>query len=467
MSKKNISKLENLDKFGFKTKTKNIYESPIGISPEIIKEISKLKNEPKFMTDFRLRAYDIFNEKPLPKFGPDLKDLKFDQIHFYVKPQDQSKNKWEDVPAEIKKTFEKLGVPENERKFLAGSGAQFESEMVYHSMQESLKKQGVIFESTDSALQNHPELLQKYFGKIVPPSDNKFAALNSAVWSGGTFIYIPPKTHVRLPLQSYFRINTERLGQFERTLIIADKDSYVHYIEGCTAPTYTTNSLHAAVVEIVVLDNAQVNYTTLQNWSKNVFNLVTKRAYVYKNAQMNWLDVNLGSKITMKYPAIYLMGDNSKGEVKSLALSFKNQIIDSGAKIFHIGKNTSSNIVSKSLAKNGGEAHYRGLLKINNGSENSKNKTNCTTLLLDDISKSNTYPQIELKEKKSTVEHEAMVSKVSEDQLYYLKSRGLNEEQALSMIVNGFSRDIAKELPLEYAIELIRLIDMEMENRIG
>ncbi len=451
-------------KFGFKTETSHIYKAPKGLTEETVREISKQKNEPNWMLDFRLNAYKIFKEKPLETWGADLSEIDFDNLHFYIRPQDKPKTNWNDVPEEIKDTFEKLGVPQSERKFLAGTGAQFESEVVYHSLHKSLKDQGVIFESTDIALQKYPELFKEHFSKIIPPSDNKFAALNSAVWSGGSFIYIPKNVHVALPLQSYFRINAENMGQFERTLIIADEGSSIHYLEGCTAPTYSSDSLHAAVVEIIVKKDAKVQYTTVQNWSNNIYNLVTKRAHAYENAQMFWLDCNLGSKITMKYPAIYLMGKSAKGQVQSLAVAGENQHLDAGAKIIHAAANTSSNILSKSISLRGGNSTYRGLVKVNKSAKNSKNKVVCDALILDATSRSDTYPIIESKANDTSIEHEATVSKIGDDQLFYLMSRGLSEQEANSLIVNGFATPIIDQLPTDYAIELTRLLEMEMGN---
>lgn len=466
-TKSTINKTLKGYKFGFKTKTTSSYKSKKGLTKDVIKKISEFKNEPKWMLDFRLKAYEIYKKKPMPSWGPDLKDMDFKNIHYYIRPQDKPKNKWEDIPKEIKDTFDKLGVPQAERKFLAGTGAQFESEVVYHSLLESLQKQGVIFESTDAALQKYPELFKEYFGKIVPATDNKFAALNSAVWSGGSFIYIPKNVHITLPLQAYFRINAENMGQFERTLIIADEGSSVHYIEGCTAPTYSTDSLHSAVVEIIVKKDARVQYSTVQNWSSNVYNLVTKRAHAYENAEMFWLDCNIGSKVTMKYPAIYLMGEGARGEVQSLAFAGKGQNQDTGAKIIHAAPHTKSNIVSKSISKDSGIATYRGLAKINKGAKNSKNNVVCDALILDELSQSDTHPTITSEEQSAQISHEATTSKIGEDQLFYLMSRGLNEEQATSTVVNGFAKPIIKQLPMEYALELNRLIELEMTGSVG
>jgi len=454
-------------KYGFSTKTKPRYKAPKGLNEKIIKEISAFKKEPSWMLDFRLKAYEIFLRKELPSWGADLSKLDFNGIHYYVRPQDRSKNNWEDVPSEIKDTFEKLGVPQAERMFLAGSGAQFESEIVYHNLREDLKKKGIIFDSTDNALQKYPEFFEEYFGKVVPAADNKFAALNSAVWSGGSFIYVPKDVKLELPLQAYFRINAENMGQFERTLIIVDEGASVHYVEGCTAPIYSTDSLHSAVVEIIVKKNARAQYTTIQNWSTNVYNLVTKRAYAYENAEMFWLDCNIGSKITMKYPSIFLKGDGARGEIQSLAFAGRNQHQDAGGKVFHLAKNTSSKVVSKSISKDGGRTSYRGFLGVSKGAKNSKSHVSCDALIFDSKSRSDTYPVMKISEKDTIIAHEATVSKIGEEQLFYLMSRGLSEEQAINMIVNGFAMPIIKKLPMEYAIELNRLIELEMTGSVG
>lgn len=454
-------------KFGFNTPTKSFFKAPKGLSQELVIEISRQKNEPKWMLDYRLKALEIFNKKPMPTWGADLSTIDFNNIHFYIRPQDKPKTAWEDVPAEIKDTFDKLGIPQAERKFLAGTGAQFESEVVYHSLLKSLQKKGVIFESTDIALQKYPQYFKEYFGKIIPATDNKFAALNSAVWSGGSFIYVPKGVHIELPLQAYFRINAENMGQFERTLIIADEGASVHYLEGCTSPVYSTESLHSAVVEIIVKKNARVQYTTIQNWYSDVYNLVTKRAFAYENAEMFWLDVNLGSKITMKYPAIYLMGRRARGEVQSLAFAGKGQHQDAGAKIIHCSPDTSSKIVSKSISKDGGRSSYRGLLKVNKGAKNIKSHISCDALILDKNSRSDTYPTNIVEEQDVTIAHEATVAKIGEEQLFYLMSRGLSEEQAISLIVNGFAKPIIKALPMEYALELNRLLELEMTGSVG
>ena len=454
-------------KFGFKTDTKSVYKSPKGLNKELVESLSRHKKEPKWMLDFRLKSLEIFYKKPMPTWGGNLSGIDFENIHYYIKPQDHIQTSWEEVPKEIKETFDKLGIPEAERKFLAGTGAQFESEVIYHSLQKELSSKGVVFESTDIGLQKYPEIFKEYFGKIIPSTDNKFAALNSAVWSGGSFIYVPKGVHIELPLQAYFRINAENMGQFERTLIVADEGASVHYVEGCSAPVYSNDSLHSAVVEIIVKKNARVQYTTIQNWSNNVYNLVTKRAFAYENAEMFWLDCNLGSKLTMKYPAIFLMGKGARGEVQSLAFAGKNQHQDAGAKIIHVAPNTTSKIVSKSISKAGGRTTYRGLIKVNKGAENIKCHVSCDALLLDENSRSDTYPTMKIEENDVAIAHEATVSKIGVEQLFYLMSRGLTEEEAASTIVNGFAKPIIKQLPMEYAIELNRLLELEMTGSVG
>ncbi|MBI2037611.1 MAG: Fe-S cluster assembly protein SufB [Candidatus Magasanikbacteria bacterium] len=466
-TKKIINKAGSRSAADFRTNTKNIFTARKGLNQEIIRELSRQKSEPEWMLEFRLKAYEIFLEKHMPTWGADLSKIDFDNIHYYVRPQDKTKRNWEDVPAEIKNTFDKLGIPEAERKFLAGTGAQFESEMIYHSLAENLAKQGVIFESTDDALKNHPELFKKHFGTVVPTHDNKFSALNSAVWSGGSFIYVPKGVHVELPLQAYFRINMKNMGQFERTLIIADEGSSVHYVEGCTAPTYSSDSLHSAVVEIIVKKDARVQYTTVQNWSSNVYNLVTKRASVYENGHMFWLDCNLGSKATMKYPSVILRERGAKGEIQSLAFAGKGQHQDAGGKAIHLAPDTSSTIISKSISKNGGRTTYRGLVKVIKGAQNVKTRVVCDALMLDPASRSDTYPTMDIKEKDVTIAHEATVASIGEDELFYLMSRGLSEEQAATLIVNGFASPIVKQLPMEYAVELNRLLTLEMTGSVG
>lgn len=438
-----------------------------GLSEGLIRDISRGKGEPAWMLEKRLRAYQVFLELPMPDFGPDLTGMDFRKIKYYLKPSDRPERSWDDVPAEIKDTFEKLGIPQAERKYLAGVGAQYESELVYHNLQETLARQGVIFEGTDTALKNHPELLKEYFGTVVSMRDNKFAALNAAVWSGGSFIYVPKGVEVKLPLQAYFRINSELMGQFERTLIIADEGSKVHYIEGCTAPSYSTASLHSAVVEIICRPGARVQYSTIQNWSDNVYNLVTKRARAEENATMFWLDCNLGSKVTMKYPAVYLVGRGARAEVLSLASAGRGQLQDSGARIVHAASDTSSLVNSKSISRDGGRASYRGLIRVLPGAERVKSRVVCDAMLLDDQSRSDTYPRLEIGRDDAVIAHEASVSKISEDQLFYLMARGFGEAEAAAMIVNGFLDPVVKILPMEYALEMNRLIELQMENKIG
>ena len=454
-------------KYGFKDPEKFSIKTGKGLNKNIIKQISKIKNEPKWMLDLRLRAYEHFLSRRMPNWGADLSTIDFDDIYYYGKPEGEQAKSWDDVPDDIRNTFDKLGIPEAERNFLAGVGAQYESEVVYHNLKKDLQEKGVVFLDMDGGLREHPEIVKKWFGKIVPFNDNKFAALNTAVWSGGSFIYIPPGVKVDLPLQAYFRINAENIGQFERTLIIADKGSYVHYIEGCTAPVYTTDSLHSAVVEIIALEGSTVRYTTVQNWSQNVYNLVTKRAYAHKDSRVEWVDGNLGSKITMKYPAIFLLGEKAHGEVISVAFAGKNQIQDAGAKILHLAPNTTSQITSKSVSKNGGRTTYRGLLKVKKGCNNIKSNVICDALILDNKSASDTIPYMEVKEKNVSIGHEASVGRVSEEQLFYLMSRGFSEEQALGMIVRGFMDEFVRELPMEYAVELNRLIELNMEGSVG
>jgi Fe-S cluster assembly protein SufB len=453
--------------YGFRDEEDYVFKSGRGLTRGTVEEISAMKDEPDWMRDFRLKALEHFQKRPMPNWGADLTGIDFDDIFYYIRPAEKQGKTWEEVPEYIKNTFEKLGIPEAERKFLAGVGAQYESEVIYHSLREDLEKQGVIFLDMDSGVREHPELVKKYFGTIIPYNDNKFAALNSAVWSGGSFIYVPPGVRIDVPLQAYFRINAENMGQFERTLIIVDKDAYVHYVEGCTAPTYTTNSLHSAVVEIVVLEGGRCRYTTIQNWSKNVYNLVTKRAAAYKNATMEWVDGNLGSKVTMKYPAVWLMEEGARGEILSVAFASDGQHQDAGGKVVHVAPRTSSQIISKSISKGTGRSSYRGLVKVYKGAEEVRSNVVCDALLLDETSKTDTYPYIEVEEERASIGHEATVSKVAEEQIFYLMSRGLTEDEAMSMIVNGFIEPIAKELPLEYAVELNRLIQLEMEGSVG
>jgi Fe-S cluster assembly protein SufB len=455
------------EKYGFFDPEKFVFKAKRGLNPEVVKEISWMKNEPEWMTKFRLRALQIWDKKEMPTWGADLSTIDFQNIFYFLKSTEKQGKTWEDVPADIKNTFDRLGVPQAERKFLAGVAAQYESEVVYHSLHKELEAKGVIFTDTDSALRDHPDLFKQYFGTIIPPGDNKMAALNSAVWSGGSFIYVPKGVRVEIPLQAYFRINAENMGQFERTLIICDEDSFVHYIEGCTAPIYTTDSLHSAVVEIIVKRGARCRYTTVQNWSTNVYNLVTKRAVAYGDATMEWVDGNLGSQITMKYPSIYLMEPGAKGDVLSVAFAGKGQHQDAGGKAVHVAPNTSSNIVSKSISKNGGRTSYRGLVKVYPGAKNSKSFVRCDALLLDDQSRSDTYPTTEVDEPQVRIGHEATVSKVSDEQLFYLQSRGITKAEAETMIVNGFIEPFTKELPIEYAVELNRLIQLEMIGSVG
>jgi Fe-S cluster assembly protein SufB len=440
-----------------------------GINADVVRNISKMKNEPEWMTAIRLEAYEHFVSRPTPQWGGGglLNEIDYDDIYYYVRATDKAERDWDEVPPEIKDTFDKLGIPEAEAKFLQGVTAQYDSESVYHNLRKDLEDKGVIFLDMDAALREHPEIVREYFGTIIPYQDNKFAALNTAVWSGGSFIYVPPGVHVEMPLQAYFRINTQNMGQFERTLIIVDEGAFVHYVEGCTAPTYSSDSLHSAVVEIIVREGGRCRYTTIQNWSNNVYNLVTKRAVADKNATMEWVDANLGSKLTMKYPAVILRGEGAHGEVLSIAFAGKGQHQDAGAKITHLAPNTTSQIISKSISKDGGRGSYRGLLKIAEGADNCKSNVVCDALLLDDFSRSDTYPYIEVDAKRVTMGHEASVSKVGEDQLFYLMSRGLSEDEANAMVVNGFLEPLVKELPMEYALELNRLIQIQLEGSIG
>lgn len=456
-------------KYGFHDPENYPFKSGKGLSREIVTTISEMKNEPGWMTDFRLKALEHFHARPMPQWGGGglLETIDFQNIHYYVKPSDRAERNWEDVPADIKNTFDRLGIPEAEKKFLAGVGAQYESEVIYHNLQEQWAKLGVVFLDTDSGLREHEDIFKKYFGKIIPYNDNKFAALNSAVWSGGSFIYVPKGVSVDIPLQAYFRINTENMGQFERTLIVVDEGAWVHYVEGCTAPVYSSDSLHSAVVEIIVLRNGRCRYTTIQNWSKNVYNLVTKRAQAWEGATMEWVDGNIGSKLTMKYPAIQLMGEGAKGEVLSVAFAGDGQHQDAGAKVSHFAKNTSSSITSKSISKGTGRSTYRGLVKVAKGCTGVKSNVECDALLLDEHSRTDTYPYMEIDEEDVSISHEASVSKISETQLFYLQTRGLSEEQASMMIVNGFIEPIVKQLPMEYAVELNRLIELEMEGSVG
>lgn len=454
-------------RYGFRDPETYVFKSRKGLDREVVEQISYMKEEPQWMLEFRLKALDHFLKRPMPTWGADLSTLDLDDIYYYVKPAEAQGRSWDEVPDTIKNTFEKLGIPEAERKFLAGVGAQYESEMVYHSIQEHLEKQGVIFLSIEDGLKQHPDLFREYFATVIPIEDNKFAALNSAVWSGGSFIYIPKGVKVDLPLQAYFRLNVANIGQFERTLIIADEGAQVHYVEGCTAPVYTTDSFHSGVIEIVVKRGARVRYTTIQNWSSNVYNLVTQRALVYEGATMEWVDANLGSKITMKYPSCYLKEPGAHGEILSMAFAGNGQHQDAGGKVVHFAPNTSSKIVSKSISKSGGRSSYRGLLKVYKGARGVRSNVVCDALLLDETSRSDTYPYIEIDEEDVTIGHEATVSKVGEEQLFYLMSRGLSEDEATSMVVSGFIEPLVKELPMEYAIEMNRLIQLQMEGSIG
>ena len=463
---------ENLDmdysQYDFKDSTEMyVHLSKKGLSKETVIEISKMKKEPQWMLDFRLRSYEIFMQKPMPTWGGDLSVIDFQNIYYYAKASDKVEKNWDDVPDNVKATFDKLGIPEAEKKFLAGVGAQYESEVVYHSLREDLAKQGVLFLDTDAALIEHPELFKKYFGKIIPPEDNKFAALNSAVWSGGSFIYVPPGVKVDMPLQAYFRINAENIGQFERTLIIVDEGAEVHYIEGCTAPVYSSESLHSAVVELVALKDAKLRYTTIQNWSADVYNLVTKRAYAHEGATVEWIDGNIGSKLTMKYPGVYLMGERAYGETLSIAFAGKGQHQDTGAKMVHLAPNTTSKVTSKSVSRLDGRSTYRGMLHVAKGATGVKSTVRCDALLLDDTSKTDTYPYMEINQEDATITHEATVGKIGDEQIFYLMSRGFTEEEALSLIVNGFMEPFTKELPMEYAVELNRLIKLEMDDSVG
>jgi Fe-S cluster assembly protein SufB len=462
-----VAGIGNEYKYGFHDPEDYFFKSGRGLSHELVAAISEHKNEPDWMRKFRLKSLDYFLARPLPTWGGNVAEIDFDNIFYYIRPTEKQAKTWEDLPPDIKNTWDRLGIPEAERKFLAGVGAQYESEVVYHKLKDDLESQGVLFLDMDSGLREHGDLVKEYFGKIIPQNDNKFAALNSAVWSGGSFIYVPPGVKIDMPLQAYFRINAENMGQFERTLIIVDEGAYVHYVEGCTAPVYSTDSLHSAVVEIIVKPGARCRYTTIQNWSNNVYNLVTKRAVAYENATMEWVDANLGSKLTMKYPAIWLMGEGAHGEVLSIAFAGKDQHLDAGGKAVHIAPRTSSIITSKSISRGGGRASYRGLLEVAKGAEGSRSKVVCDALILDEDSRSDTYPYIRIDESNVDIGHEATVSKIGEEQLFYLMSRGLSESEASAMVVSGFVEPITKELPLEYAVEMNRLIQLQMEGSVG
>ena len=455
------------EKYGFSDKEDYVYKAEKGLSEELVRTISGMKGEPKWMLDFRLKGYAHYLQRPMPEWGADLSVIDFDDVYYYIKPAAEQGDTWEDVPEYIKNTFDKLGIPEAEQKFLSGVAAQYESEVIYHNIKKDLEARGVIFMGMDDALAQHPDLVREYFNTIIPYTDNKFTALNTAVWSGGSFIYVPPGVQVEMPLQAYFRINAKNMGQFERTLIIVDKGAYVHYVEGCTAPIYSADSFHSGVIEILVKEGGRCRYSTIQNWSTNVYNLVTQRAIAEKNATMEWVDANLGSKLTMKYPAVIMKGEGAHGEILSIAFAGDGQHQDAGGKVIHAAPNTTSRIISKSISQKGGRSSYRGLLKVVNGAENSKSNVVCDALLLDDISRSDTYPYIEIDAQDVNIGHEASVSKVGEEQLFYLMSRGIDEQTATSMIVNGFIEPLVKELPMEYAIEMNRLIQLQMEGSIG
>ncbi|MBI5291040.1 MAG: Fe-S cluster assembly protein SufB [Chloroflexi bacterium] len=463
-----VAELEKLSeyKYGFSDNVHYAYQSQRGLNAGVVRTLSGMKGEPQWMLDFRLKALDIFNKKPMPTWGGKI-SLDLDEITYYTRPSEKTESSWDDVPADIKNTFDKLGIPEAERKFLAGVGAQYESEMVYHSVQKHLEELGVIFLSSDDGLRQYPELFREHFGKVVPPTDNKFAACNSAVWSGGSFVYVPKGVHVEMPLQAYFRLNAEGTGQFERTLIIVDEGAQVHYVEGCTAPTYSRDSFHSGVIEIIVKKGARCRYTTIQNWSTNVYNLVTQRAVVHEGATMEWVDANLGSQLTMKYPSCYLVGEGAHGEILSMAFAGPGQHQDTGGKVVHGAPNTTSKITSKSISRAGGRTSYRGLLKVYKGATGSKSSVVCDALLIDDKSRSDTYPVIEIDENEVTIGHEASVSKVGEEQLFYLMSRGIPKDQAEGLVVAGFIEPLVKELPMEYAVELNRLVQLQMEGSVG
>jgi Fe-S cluster assembly protein SufB len=456
-------------KYHFITEDEPLFRSDRGLNEKIVREISAQKDEPAWMLEFRLKALEIYNKKPMPTWGGDLSNLEavLDQIYFYVRPQEKMERSWDDVPPSIKETFEKLGIPEAEREILAGVGAQYESEMIYHSLKKEWSDKGVIFDSIEDGLKNHPELFKEYFAKIIPTADNKFSAMNSAVWSGGSFVYIPPGVELDTPLQAYFRVNQEQMGQFERTLIICGEGSRAHYIEGCTAPVYSTDSFHSGVIEIVVNKGAHFRYTTIQNWSNNMYNLVTQRALVHENATMEWLDGNLGSKLTMKYPSCMLVGERAHGSIMSIAYAGDGQHQDTGGKVVHAAPNTTSSIVSKSISKGTGRSTYRGLCKVHDGATGSKSNVECDALLINDTSRTDTFPYIEVEENDANIGHEATVSKIGDEQLFYLTSRGISQEEAMALIVRGFIEPIAKLLPLEYAVELNRLIELEMEGSVG
>jgi len=455
------------EQYGFRDPDTYVFKARKGLDAEIVGQISEMKGEPEWMRAYRLKALEIYQSKPVPTWGPDLSGLREDDIYFFVKPAEQEARSWDEVPENIKRTFDRLGIPEAEQKFLAGAGAQYDSEMVYHQVRKELEAQGVIFKSIEHGLKDHEDLFRQYFGTVIPAHDNKYAALNAAVWSGGSFIYVPPGVRIEMPLQAYFRLNTANIGQFERTMIIVDEGAFLHYVEGCTAPTYSTDSLHSGVIEIVVKRGARSRYTTIQNWSDNVYNLVTQRALVHGDASHEWVDANLGSKITMKYPSVYLLEPGAHGEILSIAFAGRNQIQDAGGKAVHIAPNTTSQIISKSICKDGGRSSYRGLLRVYPDAAHAKSTVVCDALLLDDHSESDTYPYIEIENPSVTVGHEATVSKIGDDQLFYLMSRGLTEDESNAMVVNGFLEPLTKELPMEYSIEMNRLIQLQMEGSIG
>jgi Fe-S cluster assembly protein SufB len=466
-TKPDLKELDQGYRFGWHDAENYAFKPKRGLSESIVEEISAIKDEPDWMRKFRLKALKHFQGRPMPWWGADLSDIDFENIFYYIRPLEKQAKSWDELPEEMRATWDKLGIPEAEKKFLGGVTSQYESEVVYHKVKEELESQGVIFLDMDSGLREHPDLVKEYFGTIIPPNDNKFAALNSAVWSGGSFIYVPPGVHVEIPLQAYFRINAQNMGQFERTLIIADEGSYVHYVEGCSAPVYTSDSLHSAVVELIAKPGARLRYTTIQNWSTNVYNLVTKRAAAYENSIVEWIDGNIGSKVTMKYPSIYLLGEGARGEVLSVAFAGEGQHLDAGGKAIHVAPNTSSVINSKSVSKGGGRTAYRGLIRVEPEAHHSKSMVRCDALILDADSRSDTYPYVEVEEETAELGHEASVSRVGEDQLFYLMSRGLSEAEATAMVVNGFIEPITRELPMEYAVELNRLIELQMEGAIG
>lgn len=459
--------LDNYDRYGFSMPEANLVKLPKGLSRQVVEEISEYKKEPEWMRNMRLKGFDYFMRKPLPMWGPDLTTIDWNDIHYYIKPTDKVAHDWDAVPVEIRETYDKLGIPEAEKKFLAGVGAQYESEVVYHSLQEQWQKLGVVFLDTDTGLREYPDLFKEYFAKCIPAGDNKLAALNTAVWSGGSFIYVPKGVKVTIPLQAYFRINAQNAGQFERTLIIADEGSSVHYVEGCTAPVYSSDSLHSAVVEIYCKPHSKVRYTTIQNWSKNVYNLVTKRTIAEEGATMEWVDCNIGSKVTMKYPSVYMVGRGAKADILSVAYAGSGMHTEAGAKVYHHAPDTTSVIVSKSISRGGGRTSYRGMVEVAEGAKNSKSSVGCDALLLDDHSRSDTYPYMNIKEDRVELGHEATVSKIGDEQVFYLQSRGISEEEAMTMIVRGFIEPVVKELPMEYALEMNRLIQLQMEGSVG